>query len=47
VLREGGADAALAASLFHDGRLSVAEVKRYLGERQIPVRPILKLEDFG
>ncbi len=36
---EGGADAALAASLFHFGELTVPEVKRYLQERGIAVRP--------
>jgi cyclase len=39
VLTEGKADAALAASLFHDRVLSVAEVKSYLAERGIPIRP--------
>ena len=38
VLAEGRADAALAASLFHDRVLSVGEVKAYLAERGIPVR---------
>ena len=38
VLTEGGADAALAASLFHYGELTVAEVKRHLRERGIPIR---------
>jgi cyclase len=38
VLTEGKADAALAASLFHYGQLSVEQVKRYLSERGIPVR---------
>jgi cyclase len=38
VLTDGKADAALAASLFHDGKLSVAEVKRELAKRNIPVR---------
>ena len=38
VLTEGKADAALAASLFHDGKLNVAEVKRALEKRKIPVR---------
>ncbi|MCC6190109.1 MAG: imidazole glycerol phosphate synthase subunit HisF [Anaerolineales bacterium] len=38
VLTDGQADAALAASLFHDKVLSVAEVKRHLAERGIPVR---------
>ena len=38
VLTEGKADAALAASLFHDRVLSIGEVKTYLAERGIPVR---------
>ncbi len=38
VLTEGKADAALAASLFHDRVLSIGEVKAYLAEREIPVR---------
>jgi cyclase len=38
VLTEGRAHAALAASLFHYGQLTVAEVKGYLAERGIPVR---------
>lgn len=38
VLTEGGADAALAASLFHYRLLSIREVKAYLAERRIPVR---------
>ncbi|OPZ81562.1 MAG: Imidazole glycerol phosphate synthase subunit HisF [bacterium ADurb.Bin431] len=33
-----GADAALAASIFHYRRNSIPEVKRYLAGRQIPVR---------
>jgi cyclase len=37
-LTDGGADAALAASLFHYGQLSIAEVKAYLAARGIPVR---------
>lgn len=36
----GGAEAALAASLFHDKQLSIGEVKRYLREREIPIRPV-------
>jgi cyclase len=36
---KGGADAALAASLFHFGELTVPEVKRHLQERGIAVRP--------
>jgi len=38
-LTEGGADAALAASIFHFGELSIPEVKAYLRERGVPVRP--------
>lgn len=39
-LTEGKADAALAASLFHDRVLSIGEVKAYLAEREIPVRRV-------
>ncbi len=39
VLTEGGADAALAASLFHDKRLTIEEVKLFLSAHNIPVRP--------
>jgi cyclase len=35
---EGGADAALVASLFHFGRHTIAEAKAYLAERGVPVR---------
>ncbi len=38
VFNETEADAALAASLFHDGVLSVGEVKHYLADNGIPVR---------
>ena len=38
VLTEGRADAALAASLFHERTLSIQDLKRYLAERGIPVR---------
>jgi cyclase len=38
VLIEGKADAALAASLFHDGKLKIAELKVELQEQNIPVR---------
>ena len=37
--KAGGADAALAASLFHFGELTVPQVKRYLQEKGISVRP--------
>lgn len=38
VFRETGCDAALAASLFHFGTLSVPQVKDYLRSQNIPVR---------
>ena len=38
VLTDGGADAALAASLFHDGVLTIGAVKAYLAERDLPIR---------
>ena len=38
-LDAGRADAALAASIFHDGHYTVAEVKRYLIEHGVCVRP--------
>lgn len=38
VFEENVADAALAASLFHYGELTVGQVKEYLDERGIPVR---------
>ena len=34
----GGASAALAASIFHYGTYTIAETKRYLAERGVPVR---------
>jgi len=36
---EGGADAVLAASIFHFGQHSVAEAKEFLAARGVPVRP--------
>ncbi len=38
VFEQTGADAALAASLFHFGELTVGQVKEYLREKQFPVR---------
>lgn len=37
-LSDGGAQAALAASIFHDQQYSIGEVKAYLGERGVTVR---------
>jgi len=38
VLRAGKADAVLAASIFHFGQYTVADVKKYLGAEGLPVR---------
>jgi cyclase len=38
-LLEGGADAALAASIFHDGQHTITEAKAFLAAKGIPVRP--------
>ena len=38
VFEQTGCDAALAASLFHFGELTVPQVKEYLASRNIPVR---------
>ena len=38
MFEQTGCDAALAASLFHFGELTVPQVKEYLHERNIPVR---------
>jgi cyclase len=38
-LIDGGADAVLAASIFHYGRHTISEAKRYLHRRGVPVRP--------
>src|SRR5881628_725132 len=40
VLLQGKADAVLAASIFHFSEYTVGEVKKYLAQRQIPVRLI-------
>lgn len=37
-LTEGGADAVLAASIFHYGEHTIGEAKRYLADRGVPVR---------
>jgi cyclase len=36
----GGARAVLAASLFHDRRMTIGEVKEFLAREGIPVRPL-------
>lgn len=40
VFKNGKADAALAASIFHFGEIAIPELKRYLNEKDIPVRLI-------
>ena len=44
ILTNGKADAALAASLFHDGKLSILDLKKQLQNWDIPVRPALEAE---
>lgn len=39
VLTRGKADAALAASIFHDGQIRIPELKRQLAAAGVPVRP--------
>jgi len=46
-LTEGRADAALAASLFHDRMLSIGEVKAHLAARNVPVRMTGELGQMG
>ncbi len=46
-LVDGRADAVLAASIFHYGEYSIAEAKGYLGERNVPVRPVPVKPDSG
>ena len=43
VLRDGKADAVLAASIFHFGEYTVGDVKEYLAEHNVPVRPLVAL----
>lgn len=38
---KGKADAALAASIFHFGKYTIGETKRYLAERGVPIRPVI------
>ena len=38
VLTKGKADAALAASLFHDGKLKITDLKKELHLQNVPVR---------
>jgi cyclase len=38
VLTRGKADAALIASMVHFGKYSIAGIKEYLSERELPIR---------
>ena len=40
VLDRGKADAVLAASIFHFGDFTVGDVKEYLHQHGVPVRPV-------
>ncbi|HOK66231.1 MAG TPA: imidazole glycerol phosphate synthase subunit HisF [Anaerohalosphaeraceae bacterium] len=40
VIEAGRADAVLAASIFHYGTYSIRQVKEYLAQRGIPIRPV-------
>lgn len=40
VFTTGKADAGLAASIFHFGEVGIKELKDYLADQQIPVRPV-------
>ena len=44
-LTAGGADAVLAASIFHFGTYDLASIKAYLAGRGIPVRPLRPAAD--
>jgi cyclase len=43
-LTVGGADAVLAASIFHYGEHTIEEAKSYLRQRGVPMRPPVVLE---
>lgn len=40
---EGGADAVLAASIFHFGKYDIPSLKQYLADRGVPIRPVEEL----
>ncbi|MCK4738608.1 MAG: imidazole glycerol phosphate synthase subunit HisF [Deltaproteobacteria bacterium] len=43
-LTKGGADAALAASIFHFGEFTISETREYLREKGVKVRPCITQE---
>jgi cyclase len=47
VLTQAGADAALAASIFHYGQYTIEQTKRYLAQHGVAVRPPEPLADLG
>jgi cyclase len=44
VFRETQAEAALAATLFHDKILGIGELKEYLANNQVPIRLVTEVE---
>ena len=44
-IREGGADAVLAASIFHYGSFTIGEAKRAMSEAGIAVRGVARRGD--
>ena len=46
-LDEGGADAALAASIFHYREFTIAETKRYLTDHGVLVRALVEMPEVG
>lgn len=47
VFQQTGAEAALAATLFHDKIMTIADLKAYLADNQIPVRPVPEAASDG
>ncbi|MFO8192067.1 MAG: imidazole glycerol phosphate synthase subunit HisF [Bacillota bacterium] len=45
-LTAGGAHAVLAASILHYGTCRISEIKQYLAENGLPVRPVTGNEDY-
>jgi imidazole glycerol-phosphate synthase subunit HisF len=43
----GGADAALAASIFHFGTYTIAQAKQFFAERGVPVRVVTPIADHA
>ncbi len=43
VLKQGKADAVLAASIFHFGQFTIRQAKEYLAKQHIPIRPVSEI----